>query len=109
MPDQNLLQINADFRVFTDMIDRWCEAYGDVAGARGAVEEVVQEWFEQALVETVLGAQSLRGSPQWTIEDIGKLWSEEALTAAVLQRYHINVNVKRTLGSKLGTLREKAA
>lgn len=107
LPEQNLLQINADFRVFTDMIGRWCAAYANVPGAHGTVEEVVQEWFEQALVETVLGAQSLQGSPQWTIEDIGKLWSEEALSAAVLQRYHIDVNVKRTLGSKLGTLREK--
>jgi len=30
--------------------------------------------------------------------------SEEALTAAVMQRYHVNTNVKRELGSKLGKL-----
>ena len=34
--------------------------------------------------------------------------AEEALTAAVLQRYHVDVNVKRTLGAKLGSLKEKA-
>ena len=108
MPDQNLLQINADFRVFTDMVDRWCEAYGDVPGARPTVEEVVHEWFEQALVETVIGTQALQGSPQWTMEDIGDAWSEEALTAAVLQRYHVDVNVRRALGAKLGSLKDKA-
>jgi hypothetical protein len=31
------------------------------------------------------------------------------LTAAVLQRYHVDVNVKRALGAKLGSLKEKAA
>jgi hypothetical protein len=109
LPDQNLLQMNADFRVFTDMIDRWCGAYSDVPGARNTIEEVVHEWFEQGLVETVIGAQALQGSPEWTMEDIGHLWSEEALTAAALQRYHVDINVKRTLGSKLGSVKEKTA
>jgi hypothetical protein len=109
LPDQNLLQINADFRVFTDMAARWCEFYGEAPGAGSVIEEVVHEWFEQGLVETVIGAKALQGSPEWTIEDIGRLWSEEALTAATLQRYHVDVSVKRTLGSKLGSARDKAA
>ncbi len=33
--------------------------------------------------------------------------SPEALTGAVMQRYHVANAVKRTLGSKLGTLRER--
>jgi hypothetical protein len=70
---------------------------------------VVQEWFEQAFVETVLGAQALQGSPQRTLEDIGRLWSEEGLTAAVLQRYHAEVNVRRSLGTRLGSLKDKPA
>ncbi|MFL5846717.1 MAG: hypothetical protein ACJ762_18700 [Solirubrobacteraceae bacterium] len=107
LADQNILQINADFRVFNDMIDRWCVHYPDVPGAADVVGSTVREWFEQALVETVIGAQSLQGSPFWTIEDIGKLWSEESLTAAVLQRYHIDINVKRTVGSKLGSASPK--
>lgn len=109
LADQNLLQINADFRVFTDMVDRWADVYSNVSGARTTIEEVVHEWFEQGLVETVIGAQALQGSPEWTMEDIGRLWSEEALTAAVLQRYHVDINVKRTLGAKLGSTKDKAA
>lgn len=89
------------------MIDRWTERYADVPGARSTVEEVVHEWFEQALVETVLGALALNGSPRWDLDDVATLWSEEGLTAAVLHRYHVNVNVGRTPGSKLGSLREK--
>lgn len=109
LPDQNILQVNADFRVFTDMISRWNDRYADTPGASDVVEQVVQEWFEQALVETVLGAQALQGSPQWTFEDIGRLWSEEGLTAAALQRYHVEVNVRRSLGTRLGSLKEKSA
>ena len=73
------------------------------------VEETVHEWFEQALIETVLGVQALSGSQEWSIEDISRAQSEEALTSAVMQRYHIDNSVKRTLGAKLGSLKEKAA
>ena len=48
--------INGDFRVFTDMIERWCAQYRDVPGAREPITNVVREWFEQALIEAVLGA-----------------------------------------------------
>jgi hypothetical protein len=71
------------------------------------IKETVREWFEQALVETIVGAQGLQGSAYWPADDLNKLWSEEGLTAAVLQRYHVDVNVKRTLGAKLGSLKEK--
>jgi hypothetical protein len=32
-------------------------------------------------------------------------WSEEALTAAVMPRYHTDEAIKRSLGAKLGTLK----
>lgn len=106
LADQNHLLINGDFRVFTDMIDRWEARYPSVPGARRVIEETVREWFEQALVETIIGAQGLQGSPHWTVEDIKHLWSEEALTAAALQRYHIDNSIKRGVGSRLGSTKE---
>src|SRR5262249_36292698 len=45
--DQNLLLINADFRAFTDMVDRWVVAYAHVSGAQKVIQEVVHEWFQQ--------------------------------------------------------------
>jgi hypothetical protein len=107
LAQQDMIQANADFRVFNDMIDRWCLRYKQVPGARDVVKDVVQEWFEQQLIEAVMGAQALRDARQWTFEDVQRLWSEEALTAAVLPRYHVDVAVKRALGAKLGTLKEK--
>lgn len=106
LPDQNLLQINGDFRVFRDMVERWCRRYSEVAGARNVVEDVVREWFAQSLIEAVVGVQTLEGARQWPVEDIGKAISEEALTAVVMPRYHLDFSISRSLGSKLGSLKK---
>jgi len=102
---QNTLLINADFRVFTDMIDRWAANYQQVPGALASVKEVVHEWFEQQLIEAVMSAQALRNTGKWSMQELEKLWSEEALTAAVLPRWHIDQSIKRVLGQRLGSLR----
>ncbi|MBI5709647.1 MAG: hypothetical protein HZC42_04970 [Candidatus Eisenbacteria bacterium] len=102
--DQNRLLINADFRAFVDMTERWTKQYEDKPGIREVVEQSVRSWFEQALVETVLGVQALKDSKEWTIEDVQSALSEEGLSAAVMSRYHVNNCVKRELGTKLGKL-----
>ena len=102
--DQNLLLINADFRVFKDMIDRWHKEFGGSDTVKTTVQEVVRTWFEQALVETVMGVQALQGSKEWSQQQIQAALSEEGLTAAVMQRYHVNNSIKRELGAKLGKL-----
>ena len=104
-PEQNLILINGDFRVFTDMIDRWKLSYSHVAGSDGAIKEVVHEWFEQQLVEAVMSALSLRKAGKWSLQEIENLWSEHALTTAVLPRWHIDQSIKRHLGQRLGTLK----
>src|SRR6266567_1566226 len=100
--EQNLLLINADFRVFSDMVARWNKECGGGEAVKKTVEDVVRGWFEQALVETVMGIQALKGSREWTLQDLQSALSEQALSAAVMQRYHVSVNVKRELGAKLG-------
>ena len=106
LPEKNLILINRDFRVFTDMIKRWKKQVGDVPGSEGVIVSIVEEWFEQQLVEAVLGAQALRRSTEWTSDDLAKIWNEEALTAVVLPRYHVDNNIKRTLGAKLGAFKK---
>jgi len=101
----NMLQINADFRVFTDMIRRWSEHFASVPGATSTVTEVVREWFEQALVEAVLSSHALRNAQYWSVENVRQMLSEEALTAVVLPRWHIEQSIKRALGSKFGALK----
>lgn len=102
--DQNQLLINADFRVFEDMISRWHRQLKDRKAPRQVIVDAVRAWFEQNLVETVLGVQALRNAQEWSVDDIDRALSEEALTAAVMPRYHVNVAIKRELGSKLGKI-----
>ena len=92
-----------------DMVERWIKQYSHVPGARPVVEQVVREWFSQQLVETIVGLQALRDARHWSIEDLRQAWSEEALTAAVMPRWHVDVNIKRHLGAKLGSLKERSA
>jgi hypothetical protein len=102
--NQNTLLVNADFRVFTDMIARLCREKDTGLGPslQSTVEEVVRQWFEQALVETVIGIQQMRGSKEWGPEEIEKGVSPEALTSAVMQRYHVYIACRRDLGAKFG-------
>jgi hypothetical protein len=107
LPEDNLIQANGDFRVYTDMADYWSDEY-DMPHGNEIIVAVVREWFQQALVETVLGAQALQGERRWSPKDMETILSPEALTAAVMQRYHVANAVKRTLGAKIGSLRDKA-
>lgn len=102
--ETNVIKVNADFRAFTDMVDRWVSRYNHVPGCLSTVEQVVREWFEQQLVETVMSAHALKKAGKWSTEEVTHLWDENALTAAVLPRYHIDINIKRSLGQKLGKL-----
>ncbi len=102
--NQNTLLVNADFRVFADMIERLSKEKdaGPGLGLKDAVEEVVHAWFEQALVETVIGIQQLRGSKEWGPDEIKQTLSPEALTGAVMQRYHVYIACRRELGARFG-------
>lgn len=102
---QNTLFVNSDFRVFNDLITRLAKEKDTGLGTPGlqdVIKEVVHQWFEQALIETVIGIQQLKGSKEWTSESIDKALTPEALTSAVMQRYHVYIACKRELGAKFG-------
>lgn len=105
--DQNLLLINADFRVFIDMVSHFVNEFGGSPDIENVVREAVHTWFEQALTETVIGIQGLEGSREWTQNHIDSAISEESLTTSVMQRYHVMFAVKRELGAKLGSRKKK--
>jgi hypothetical protein len=109
LQDQNILLINADFSVFTDMMGFFKKEFKDIPGISEVTEEAVKTWFEQALVETILGIQGLMNRKDWTQANIDQALSQEALTASVMQRYHVHFAVKRELGAKLGSLKNQVA
>ena len=72
-------------------------------GAEPVVAATVRGWYEQALVETVIGVRALRYRKEWSDRDIEKALSPEALTAAVMQRYHVARCATEELQRKLRT------
>lgn len=110
LQDQHLLRINADFRVFTDMVDHWVDTYSkehaSLSGLRDIVRDSVHSWYEQALTETIIGLQALRGSKEWHGDILDYAWSDAALTSVVMQRYHPYNSIKRELGTKIASLRK---
>jgi hypothetical protein len=72
------------------------------------VRDSVHNWYEQALTETVIGLQALRGSKEWATDFLQDAWSEPALSAVVMQRYHPYNAIKRELGTKIAPLKKVA-
>lgn len=105
---QNVLFINEDFRVYTDLVKHFVQLYEGYPGVEQTVPRTIQEWYAQQLVEAVLGILAIRGSAKWTPNQIEQALSEESLTAAVMPRYHIYNSALRALGTKLGSLKESA-
>ena len=97
--ESNVVSINGDFRTFVAWIDYFAKQYPSIAGVREAVKAQVMIWWEQMLLEAVLAFQDFRRSPHWI--DMHTL-SDEALTMAVLPRYHLFVAFKRGIYNKLG-------
>lgn len=102
-PRSNTVMANSQFRVFTDMIAYWNHQYNGTAGAEPKIVDVVREAFEQQMIETVLGLQSLKNRRHWTQQQIESAWSSEGLTAAVMARSNVLLFVGRVLKTALGS------
>jgi hypothetical protein len=102
----NTLVINYDFKSFQDEINYWCTKYNvdDTSIQKGIIIKSVKSWFEQSLIETVLGIKVFENSKNWDEDKIEAALSEEALTAVAVQRYHVNTKVGREMGSNLGAV-----
>ncbi len=105
---RNYLQVNADFRGYQDVITRWVKRYGSVAGAAKTIEDITAGWWQQALEETILGVLALRGSQWWDERSTTDALSEVSLTAAAMQRYHLDAALKRELAQRLGSVKQAA-
>jgi len=78
----------------------------DLAGyadAKDMAATTARAWYEQALLETVIGIRALRNRKDWSDRDVDNALSPEALTAAVMQRYHIATSTTHDLHRKFHT------
>ena len=98
-PVGNVIYANADWRVYEDMVRILMD---EIKRSDNRSEELVRthvhSWFEQALIEIVIGVQALSGSKYWSRKDIEDALSEKALSAAMMQKYHLFIAVKRDIG-----------
>ena len=72
----NRILANADFQGFKDIIEHFCGTYSAIEGAEVIIKDVVQEVFEQQLIESVTGTLSLKNRPEWKPEEFEKAISE---------------------------------
>jgi len=98
---ENTLQINEDFRVFTDLIDHQIPLRPDVDSLE--TKDVIQEYIASQLVEVVMGIQSLKGSRVWNDDEIKQALSPEALTSASIPRFTLIRQVNKVIGQRRGS------
>lgn len=102
----NLITANADFRFFEAYIEALKLDYPH-AGVEH-IKSVLHEWVEMQLIESVMGIQSLQGSPTWSdANTLDEALSEVALTTAVMPRYATYSQIKRNLSQKVGAISSK--
>jgi hypothetical protein len=114
--DHDLLEINADFPSFQALQRYWAQRYlhaDELSGGEmlisditSTINEVVREWCEQTLVEVVVGVNQLAGRPGWDEARVRGALSAEALSGAALAIHHVQQSIKRSLGQRLGSLKE---
>jgi coenzyme F420-reducing hydrogenase beta subunit len=77
---------NLDFRLFRGVLDAMNSEFnpeGDDVKT-SMISQVTKEWFEQKLIETVVGIRMLENSSTWTPESLSTALEPAALTAAFI-------------------------
>lgn len=83
----NLVLANRDFKGFKDLIQYFLNKYAGTENLDTFVVNAVNEAVEQALMECVAGALSLRNQPHWNVQQSHSSLTPEAITMAMMQRY----------------------
>jgi hypothetical protein len=103
----NVVLANRDFKGFADIVQYFTEKYAGTTGVDAMIVSGANEAIEQALMECVAGALSLRGQPNWTVQQVNIALSPEALTTAAMQRYWMISYVDQIIRKHLLEARSK--
>jgi len=113
-PRVHVVTVNAKFPCYLDLIE-WGVEEGKQRSAsqiddttlRSIVEDELQRWFEQALVEAVVALRPMAHDAKWGPMVYETALSDEGLTAAIVShRWHMMSALKRGLAGRLGTRKE---
>ena len=105
----NIIIGNAKFQGFVDVVEHFKSQYPNVEGAETIINNEVKTSFKQQLIEVVTGALSFKNRATWNIDQFKTATSSEALSTAVMCRYHIITEVNRKVKSKLTMRNEEVA
>ena len=105
----NIALANRDFKGFTDLIQFFTSKYADNANVAALIVSAVNEGVEQALMECIAGALSLRTQPHWSAHHIHLALTPEALTTALMQRYWMASYVDQVIRQELAKVRAESA
>lgn len=103
----NKLLINLDFQGIKDVLEYWQKRFLENNESQQLIKETVTEAFEQTLLECVVGALSFKNRKHWNHDEFLNAVSKEALSTAVMQRYWMMTQIKRSLHSKIKALEIK--
>jgi len=97
----NMVLANRDFKGFKDLIQYFLNKYAGTENLDAFVVNAVNESVEQALMECVAGALSLRDQPHWNAHQSHLSLTPEAITMAMMQRYWIASFVDQKIRQEL--------
>ena len=97
----NLVLANRDFKGFKDLIQFFLDKYAGTENLDNFVVGLVNEVVEQALMECVAGALSLRDQPHWNPHQSHLSLTPEAITIALMQRYWMASYVDQKIRKEL--------
>jgi hypothetical protein len=92
------VKANKDFRGYKDFLEFKNKELNPsrIEYIRSKIENTVQEWMQQQLVETIVTVRNLENGGSWTSEEIKKALSPQALTSSLVSsRYFISEKVNR--------------
>lgn len=101
--EENEIFANTEFRVFSDMIDRFVDEVGASDDAQvELVQDTVREWYEQVLTEAVIRSWNFEHEQMWQDSEYRQLVSPESLTMAVLPFTFLLGRIRQGIGVKIG-------
>jgi hypothetical protein len=97
------IHANKDFRAFHDVLKIVASETNMPVGANIELQNLVFTYFQQQLVEAVLGILAIKDSPMWGPDDLQTAFSAEALTVAIMPRILVFEKLKQQLNSKFNS------
>ncbi len=106
LPGNDVLNINGDFRVFLDLLDRLQseKGAGDPSRER-SIEYYVKKEYIFSLVEATMRTKLLNDNPNWSRKEVeDKCLSPEGLTEVVMSNYHLHYMLHQNIGRWLSAI-----